>query len=147
MAGRGCKKIISPEDMAKAEEYALEGCKNNTIAKLMGWDDSLIPDRKDIQKRLSLKRAERDQKLRKLQFEQAKKYAPMTMFLGKNYLGQADKQEISGKDGAPLVAPVIQVMPSTHQPIPTNETVEAEAEAKPAITGQKQGSNSAQTGD
>jgi len=110
MAGRGKKKQISPEDMARAEEYALQGCKNNTIAKLMGWDDSLIPQREDIKKRLSIKRAERDQKLRKLQFEQAEKYAPMAMFLGKNYLGQADKQEISGKDGTPLLPPQINVM-------------------------------------
>jgi hypothetical protein len=111
MAGRGKKKQISPKDMAKAEDYALQGCKNNTIAKLMGWDDSLIPQREDIKKRLSIKRAERDAALRKLQFEQAEKYAPMAMFLGKNYLGQADKSEISGKDGSPLVAPVINVMP------------------------------------
>jgi hypothetical protein len=111
MAGRGCKTVISDEDMARAEEYALQGCKNNTIATLMGWTHEFVRDRPDILKRLTLKRAERDQRLRKLQFEQAEKYAPMSMFLGKNYLGQADKSEISGKDGSPLVAPVINVMP------------------------------------
>ena len=111
MAGRGKKKQISPEDMLKAEEYALQGCKNNTIATLMGWGHNFIDDRPDIRKRLTLKRAERNQKLRKLQFEQAEKYAPMAMFLGKNYLGQADKSEISGKHGSPLLPPQIIVMP------------------------------------
>ncbi len=115
MAGRGMKKQISPEDMAKAEEYALQGCKNNTIATLMGWTHEFLRDRPDILKKLTLKRAERDQKLRKLQFEQAEKYAPMAMFLGKNYLGQADKQEIGGKDGSPLLPPVINIMPPKAQ--------------------------------
>jgi hypothetical protein len=36
MAGRGKKKLISEKDMAKAEGYALAGCKNNTICTLMG---------------------------------------------------------------------------------------------------------------
>jgi hypothetical protein len=111
MAGRGKKKIISDEDMAIAESYAFDGCQNGTIAGLMGWNETLIHDNKDIQKKLTKKRQERYAMLRKLQFKQAEKYAPMTMFLGKNYLGQTDKTEVTGKDGGPLVAPQINVLP------------------------------------
>lgn len=40
--------------------------------------------------------------LRRLQFKIAQKSASMAIFLGKQYLGQTDKQEFSGKDGAPI---------------------------------------------
>ena len=111
MAGRGKKKIISPADMALAESHAYDGCQNGTIEGLMGWDDSFIAKRKDIGRKLLLKRQERKLWLRRLQFKQCEKQPVVGIFLGKNYLGQADKQEISGKDGAPLLAPVINVLP------------------------------------
>ena len=56
------------------------------------------------------KRAEHKAEIRSNQRRQAKTNPVMNIFLGKNYLGQADKQEISGKDGSPLVAPIINVM-------------------------------------
>ena len=44
MAGRGCKKIISDEDMAQAEGYAYEGCQNNTIEGLLRWARGFISE-------------------------------------------------------------------------------------------------------
>lgn len=93
MAGRGKKKIISKRAMAKAKGYAYDGCQNGTICGLMGWPDNFIAQRPDIRKILLKKRQERYAWLRKLQFEQAEKFPPSAMFLGKNYLGQADKKE------------------------------------------------------
>lgn len=110
MAGRGCKKIISPDDMAKAESYALLNCKDRTICLLMGWADNFINQREEIRARMEVKRAEHRLCLRESQSKHIKNPI-MAIFLGKNCLGQADKQEISGKDGAPLLAPVINVMP------------------------------------
>ena len=111
MAGRGCKKIISPEDMAKAEEYALQNCNNNTICKLMGWNDEFIADRADILARMQVKRAEHRQVVREHQLKHAKTSPVGAIWLGKQSLGQADKQELTGRDGQPLQAPIINVMP------------------------------------
>ncbi len=98
MAGRGKKKPVSEKEFKKAEEYAFAGCKNNTICKLMGWDHNLIEQRADIKKRLEKKRAERDIWLRNQQNRIAGSNLPqattMTIFLGKNELGQSDKQDI-----------------------------------------------------
>lgn len=107
MAGRGCKKIISDEDMAQAEGYAYDGCQNNTIEGLLRWARGFISARVDIAEKLTRKRQERYAWLRRKQFDQCKTNPVVGIFLGKNYLGQADKHEVSGKDGAPLPAPTI----------------------------------------
>jgi hypothetical protein len=95
MAGRGKKKTINKNDMAKAEEYAFTGCKNNTIATLMDWGHNFIDDRPDIRKKLTKKRAERKHALLKAQTDKAlkEKNPTMQIFLGKNELGQTDKQQ------------------------------------------------------
>ena len=87
------KAVISDEDLAKAEEYALQNCKNNTIATLMGWHPMFIAEHEEILKRLRKKRAEHAQTIRESQFNHVKNPI-MAMFLGKNVLGQADKQDI-----------------------------------------------------
>ena len=86
-------KIIAPEDMAKAEEYALEGHKDGTICELMDWPTSWLCNRQDIRKKLTKKRAERKVWLRKIQDKQAETVPIMAIFLGKNELSQADKTE------------------------------------------------------
>ena len=91
--GPGRPKVeISSGDMAKAEEYALEGCQNNTICTLMDWDHNLIEQRDDIKKKLTEKRAERKSKLYKAQFDNATLHKNHTMqiFLGVNELDQRD---------------------------------------------------------
>lgn len=103
------RRIITPAQMRKAEGYAFGGCQNGTIATLMGWADAFITDRKDIRKRLSKKRAERKVWLREVQDEHAEggNGAAMSMFLGKNELDQADKQEIGGIGGGPVKIEII----------------------------------------
>lgn len=51
--------------------------------------------------------------LRRTQFRLAEKNAAMAIFLGKNYLGQTDKQEIdhSSRDGSMSAPSVIQIVP------------------------------------
>ncbi len=111
MAGRGKKKIISPENMAKAEAMALDNCQNNTICRVMGWNEHFLEDRKDILKRLQKKRAEHKAEVRAHQRKHAKSSPVGAIWLGKQSLGQTDKSELSGKDGAAMVAPIINIMP------------------------------------
>ena len=111
MAGRGKKKLIGEEDMAKAEAMALDNCQNNTICRVMGWNEHFLDDRKDILKRLQKKRAEHKAELRANQRKHAKSSPVGAIWLGKQSLGQTDKSEISGKDGSPLPAPMIIVQP------------------------------------
>jgi len=91
------RKVITPNQLAKAEQLAFEGHQNGTIADIMDWEHSFISEREDIRKKLTKKRAERKVWLRKKQNSTAggrsKSAATMQIFLGKNELGQADKTE------------------------------------------------------
>jgi hypothetical protein len=143
MAGRGKKNDISPEDMARAEKLAYDGCQNGTIEGLMGWYEGFISKRDDIARILLRKRQERYAWLREKQFQQADKNPVSAIFLGKNYLGQADKQEITGKDGAALAAPMIVVQPpdckDNSNKLCNSGDSEADVKQTPSITEQKQG--------
>ena len=107
-AGRP-KRVFTDEQIAIAEEYAYKWCQDRTIATKLGVDKDVLV--RNLGPRLKLKRAEAKFDLRSLQMEQARKNPIMQIFLGKNYLDQADKTELTGKDGAPLVAPTIIVQP------------------------------------
>ncbi len=85
------KKVITPAQMKKAEGYAFDGCQNGTIATLMGWDEEFLHGRKDILKKLHKKRCERKLFKRKEQDKHAKTQVSMSIFQGKNELGQMDK--------------------------------------------------------
>ena len=93
--------------MRKAENYALQGCKNNTICELMSWHENFINEHRDILKRLTKKRAERKFKLRKQQNRKAagdsKASATMQIWLGKNELDQADKIETKQTGQIPIL--------------------------------------------
>ena len=106
MAGRGCKTIIKEEDMARAEQYAFDGCQNGTICGLMGWAPSWLDGRKDIRDKLRKKRQERKLWLRQKQNAQVGNVA-MAIFLGKNELGQTDRHDLTS-GGESLAAPVIE---------------------------------------
>ena len=108
------KTIISEEDMARAERYAFNGCQNGTICTLMGWDRQWLDGREDILTKLTLKRAERKNAIREAQTKGLKNPV-MQVWLGKQELGQTDKSEIAGRDGAPLLPPQIIVMPPKEQ--------------------------------
>jgi len=93
MAGRGCKTVVSDEDMAKAEECAFQGCQTGTICTLMGWDRQWVDGRKDILTKLTLKRAERKLAIRSAQMGNIKNPV-MGIWLGKNELNQTGRAEI-----------------------------------------------------
>ena len=93
MAGRGCKTVISDEDMAKAEECAFQGCQTGTICTLMGWDRQWVDGRPDILTKLRLKRAERKLAIRSAQTANIKNPV-MQIWLGKNDLNQTDRAEV-----------------------------------------------------
>jgi len=124
MAGRGKKKQITNKELKQAEEYAFNGCKNNTICGLMGWNHNFLEDRPDILKRLAKKRAEREFDLRKAQTDTAikAKNAVMQIFLGKNELGQSDKQETRHDVGDGLAELLRQIKP-TKGILPAEEKV------------------------
>ena len=71
---------------------ALDGCQNNTIANITGI--ALTTLKRRFGKLLTKKRCERKHNLRHNQTELAKTSADMAKFLGKNELGQVDKQTI-----------------------------------------------------
>ena len=109
------KLEISEEDMKKAEEYAYAQCQNNTIAVALGWHENFIKERTDILKRLQIKRVEGKIAIKQSQMKQVKNPV-MSIWLGKQYLQQSDRTELTGKDGAPLMAPMINVLPARVMP-------------------------------
>jgi len=105
---RGVKTKLSKDEIERAEQYAFEGCQNGTIAGLMGWSDAFISDHEDLRKKLRVKRCERKLALRQCQWKYRNNVG-MAIFLGKNELGQADKQEheLTGKDGKPIPVQIV----------------------------------------
>ena len=102
MAGRP-KNSFSDEQIQQMEEYALDGCQNNTIATLMDIADSTLI--RHFGKLLTKKRCKRKQRLRLIQTNLALSNTAMAIFLGKNELGQTDTQTIK-VEPVLLVAPV-----------------------------------------
>ena len=86
------KRVFTPEQIEQMENYALAGCQNNTIATLM--DIPIVTREDNFRKLLTKKRCERKLTLRSQQNKAAAKGNPaLLIFLGKNYLDQADKVE------------------------------------------------------
>ncbi len=85
------KTEFTEKQIVQMQEYALEGCQNNTIATLMDIPKTTLIRR--FGHLLHKKRCERKLTLRKLQLAQAKNSPAMAIFLGKNELGQTDKQD------------------------------------------------------
>jgi hypothetical protein len=91
MAGRP-KNSFSNEQVQQIEQYALEGCQTGTIATLMGIAYNTL--NRHFRKNMHKKRCERKQSLRAKQNRLADNHPAMAIFLGKNELGQVDKQVI-----------------------------------------------------
>jgi hypothetical protein len=89
-------------DGALVEKLAGIGCPNKEIAAIVGCSvDTLDRHFADI---IAKGRENGKTRLRKKQIEVALAgNVTMLIFLGKNMLGQADKQEISGPDGSPVM--------------------------------------------
>lgn len=82
----------SPEIIAKIEQYALNNSKAETIAR--GLNIPVNTLKRNFGRLMRQKRAEGKLLLKANQIELAKKYPAMAIFLGKNDLGQTDKQDI-----------------------------------------------------
>jgi hypothetical protein len=123
------KTIISDEDMKIAEQYAFEGCLNNTICGLMDWDCEWLIGRKDILKRLTKMRQKRKLAILKHQNEimagrgrgECSAAATMAIFVGKNELGQTDSPQGTG----PGILPLVIVVGGNAQQIVCKEVVKA----------------------
>ncbi|HDY88651.1 MAG TPA: hypothetical protein ENH82_11155 [bacterium] len=87
------KRQFTDEDEQQMYDYALSGCQNGTIAKLMCIAETTLTRRFGAV--LKEKRAERKYNLRKNQTDQSVHNPAMAIFLGKNELGQVDKQVIT----------------------------------------------------
>jgi hypothetical protein len=87
------RKLI---DEKKVEQLAAIGCSEKEIGSLLGCSDDLLERR--FAGALKRGRARRNQNLRKLQYEAAKRgNVTMQIWLGKQWLGQKDKPESDDK--------------------------------------------------
>ncbi len=86
------KREISKADEAEIIKYALVGCYDKTIARLTGIPETTLKRRcGDL---IAKKRAERKYNLRVAQDKAVTAgNSALLIFLGKNELGQVDKQE------------------------------------------------------
>lgn len=102
------KKSFTDEEIAQMSKYAFEGCQNTTIANLM--DISIDTLQLHFKTLLCKKRCERKLRLRQQQNKAAKGGNPaLLIFLGKNYLDQTDKRDITS-GGEQIGAPTMVVV-------------------------------------
>ncbi len=101
------KRVFTQVQIKQMTQLALNGCQNNTIATIMDIPkETLVVNFGQL---LTKKRCERKNNLRKMQNTAAKKGNPaLLIFLGKNELGQADKQDIAITGELTLMPPVIE---------------------------------------
>lgn len=113
-------------DPRLVEQLASIGCSNKEIAAACNCSTDTIE--RNFAAEITKGRENGKTRLRKKQIEVALAgNVTMLIFLGKNMLGQADKQEISGPDGTP----VMQLPLSTEQDKNLSALVEiARANAK-----------------
>lgn len=91
MAGRP-KRTFTEQQIALIDEMALNNCKDCTIALVLGIPVNSL--KRHFGRRMIQKRAEHRQELRESQTKLSKTTPAMAIFLGKNELGQVDRQEI-----------------------------------------------------
>lgn len=100
MAGRP-KIEINWEDVRK---LSLLQCTQNEIASFLGVSVDTLLRRKEFCELHKKGMEEGRMSLRRLQWKKANEgNVTMLIWLGKQYLGQSDKQELTGKDGKALV--------------------------------------------
>ena len=100
MAGRP-KIEINWEDVRK---LSLLQCTQNEIASFLGVSVDTLLRRKEFCELHKKGMEEGRMSLRRLQWKKAQDgNTTMLIWLGKQYLGQSDKQELTGKDGKSLV--------------------------------------------
>jgi len=84
-------KEFSPQQVREIEQMAFDQCQTRTIAKVIGCDEKTLE--KHFSTVLVQKRAEGKAALRRTQMKQAQNIPTMAIFLGKNYLEQADQHK------------------------------------------------------
>jgi len=97
------KTFLTQAQLTKMDRMAKDQCKHRTIAEVLGVGREAL--RQHYLPRLVKKGSEGRVELRAVQRRMQDKQPVMAIFLGKNYLGQADKQEIahSGNIGVEVV--------------------------------------------
>ena len=81
-------------DKDQVEKLAALGCTNSEIASFFGCEDSLIS--KSYSRNVTKGKERGKTRLRQMQWRSAEKGSvPMLIWLGKQVLGQSDKQEIT----------------------------------------------------
>jgi hypothetical protein len=106
-------------------------CTGEECAAVLGVDYDTLKTAVNRLKKMSfseyseIKKGAGRASLRRRQFRMSETNPAMCIWLGKQYLGQKDTQEITGRDGQPLLPmpPVIQIMPVAPltQPKPIQE--------------------------
>lgn len=98
---RGRKKI--PIDYVKAEKMAIIMCTQSEIAAVLGVSLGVLEHDPEFQ-RIHKKGMEHGRaSLRRMQYKSAEAgNVTAQIWLGKQYLGQKDKQEFTGKDDGPI---------------------------------------------
>jgi len=100
MAGRPKIQI----DWVTVEKLALLQCTQEEIASFVGVSVDTLRNRKEFIGIYKKGQLEGKMSLRRLQWKKANEgNVTMIIWLGKQYLGQSDKQELTGKDGKSLV--------------------------------------------
>lgn len=97
------KRIFTEIEEAMIANYALDGGKNNTIAMAMDMPVNTLTNR--FSGLLKKYRSIRKLKLARDQTRQVSTSPQMAIFLGKNELGQVDKQELR-TETAPNIADI-----------------------------------------
>jgi hypothetical protein len=92
-------------DEDKLEQLASLGLSNAEIASVLDCCPDTIE--RNYRETLDWGRNKRNASLRRKQYEIAIAGNPtMLIWLGKQFLGQSDKNELSGKDGGPIQAAI-----------------------------------------
>lgn len=92
-------------DEDKLEQLAALGLSNAEIASVLDCSPDTIE--RNYRETLDWGRSKRNASLRRKQYEVAiSGNSTMLIWLGKQYLGQSDKQEIGGRDGKPIEAAI-----------------------------------------
>ena len=86
----------------QVEQLAGIGCTLEEIAAVIGIADSTLRSYSEYSAHILKGKSAGNASLRRDQRRLAKSNAAMAIFLGKNQLGQSDRHELTGAEGAPV---------------------------------------------
>ncbi len=97
------KKYFTDEQLETIETMAHNNCNTQTIAECAGVDKDVLV--RNLGRKLIHWRSEGKRDLSALQHRLATASPQMAIFLGKNYLGQTDRQDIRTSTAVPEISP------------------------------------------